>query len=114
MTITVSKTFATEAEAAAWLSGTAPSTDTSAATTTKATTTKATKPPAEKAKPQRSREDMVGALQELRTAKGKEAAKAVIESTGGCEKMAEIPDDKIEAVYEAAKAAMTAPDDDGM
>ena len=74
--------------------------------------------PAAKAAPKKAasehtKEEMVAALTELRDAKGKDVAKAVISEHGGVEKMADIPDDKIDAVYAAAKAAME-DGDDGM
>ena len=117
MTITVTKTFATEAEAAAWLSGTsaaaapAPAAEKAAAP--------APKPAAKAAAPKKpanehSKEEMVAALTELKDTKGKDAAKAVIKDVGGVDKMADIPDEKIDAVYSAAKAAMEDGGDDGM
>lgn len=117
MSITVTKTFATEAEAAAWLSGSG-TTNTPAPAAEKAAAPAPAPKPAAKAaakKPasEHTKEEMVAALTELRDTKGKDAAKAVIKDVGGVEKMADIPDDKTDAVYEAAKAAMTA-DDDGM
>lgn len=115
MTITVTKTFATEAEAAAWLSG-----STAAAPAPTPTTEKAAPAPkpAAKAAPKKgasehTREEMVAALTELKEATGKDVAKGVISEHGGVEKMGDIPDDKIDAVYAAAKAAME-DGDDGM
>lgn len=116
MTITVTKTFATEAEAAAWLSGSAPAAAPAPAATKEAATP--AKPAAKPAKPapkpasENTREDMVTAIQALRTAKGKEAAVAVIKEVGGVDKLADIPDDKIDAVYDAAVAG--AAEDEGM
>lgn len=112
MTITVTKTFATEAEAAAWLSGSAPA---AAPASTKEVTAPAKPKPAKPApKPvsENTREDMVTAIQALRTAKGKEAAVSIIKEVGGVDKLADIPDDKIDAVYDAAVAG--AAEDEGM
>jgi hypothetical protein len=119
MTITVTKTFTTEAEAAAWLSGTgttntpAPAPVAEKAAAPAPATKPTAKPAAKKPASEHSKEEMVAALTELKDTKGKDAAKAVIKDVGGVDKMADIPDDKIDAVYEAAKAAMTA-EDDGM
>ena len=122
MSITITKTFATEAEALTWLAGQSGSPETAAPAPAPAVKKPAAPAPAPAVKKpaapapapasERSREDMVAALQELRTAKGKEVAKGVIEQHGGCDKMADIADDKIDAVYDAAKAAMS--EDDGM
>lgn len=115
MTITVTKTFNTEAEAAAWLSGsntvaTAPASQPSAPASKPASKPAA---PAKKPASEHTREEMVAALEDLRAAKGKEIAKSVIAEAGGVAKMADIPDDKIDAVYDAAKAAATS-EDEGM
>lgn len=120
MTITVTKTFATEAEAAAWLSGTgAPAAKAEAKTSAEAAPAPAASKPAAKATPKKpasehTKEEMVAALNELKDAKGKEVARGVIRDVAGVAKMDEIPDDKIDAVYEAAKKAMEGDDDDGM
>lgn len=118
MTITVTKTFATEAEAAAWLSGSGAKAASPAPTVEKSAAPAPAAKPAAKAAPKKAasehtKEEMVAALTELKDAKGKDVAKAVISEHGGVEKMADIPDDKIDAVYAAAKAAME-DGDDGM
>lgn len=62
----------------------------------------------------KTRAEMTAALGEVKEKKGTEAAKAIIKDVGGSAKMADIPDAKIDAVYNAAKAAVTdgAGDDD--
>ena len=69
-------------------------------------------------KPKHSRDEMEAALTELKNAKGIDAAKEVISKTGGVKLKADIPDDKIDAVYDAAKAAAEAgaaeSEDEGM
>jgi hypothetical protein len=70
--------------------------------------------PAAAAKPTHTRAEMNAVLQEVKEKKGAPAAKAIIKETGGVEKMAEIPDDKIDAVYDAAKKAVPADDDGDM
>ena len=57
---------------------------------------------------------MNAALNEVKEAQGAPAAKAIISEVGGSAKMNDIPEDKIEAVYAAAKAALTTTDDDDM
>lgn len=82
----------------------------------------ADKPKADKPKappkPKHSRDEMEAALTELKNAKGIDAAKEVISKTGGVKLKADIPDDKIDAVYDAAKAAAEAgaaeSEDEGM
>lgn len=59
-----------------------------------------------------TREEMQAALSALKEAQGAPAAKTVIKDVGGVDKMAEIPEDKIDAVYEAATAAMETADED--
>jgi len=115
MTITVTKTFATEAEAAAWLSGSAPAAapaPTKEAAAPSKTTSKPAPKPAPKPASENTREDMVTAIHALRAAKGKEAAVAIIKEVGGVDKLADIPDDKIDAVYDAAVAGVA--EDEGM
>ena len=65
---------------------------------------KTTKPA--KVESEHTREEMQAALGELKEATDAATAKAVISKHGGVAKMAEIPDDKIDAVYEAAKKAL--------
>ena len=81
-------------------------TDTPAATTTKgkgkAKDTAAETP----AKPKVSQEEMVAALELVKEKINLDAAKKLITEVGGVSKRAEIPADKYEAVYEAAKKAV--------
>ena len=111
MTIRVTLDFADQAALLAFFSG-------NAAAVAATTMTKADKPakedkaPAEtKAKeepkvkkPVHTREEMQAALVELKEKVDAASAKAVISEAGGVAKMADIPDDKIDAVYDAAKA----------
>ena len=59
---------------------------------------------AESAKPKHTRDEMTAALVKLKDDCGKEVAAAVIKEAGGVAKMADIPDDKIDAVFDAAEA----------
>lgn len=59
-----------------------------------------------------TRAEMQAALQEVSSKKSKDTAKKVIKEVGGVEKMGEIPDDKIDKVYDAAKKALAEADDD--
>jgi len=110
MTITVSKTFENEADAAAWLAGSG-KTSTASAPAPAATKPTATKPAAAPAKPAYDREAMVAVMNDLAEKKGKDAAKAIISGVGGVKKMAEIPDEKIGDVFEAAKAKLEEDED---
>lgn len=67
---------------------------------------KAAKPAATKAEPKASRNEMNAALNEVKEAKGAPVAKGIIADVGGSSMMKDIPEDKIEAVYAAAKAAL--------
>lgn len=58
----------------------------------------------EAAKPKHTRDEMNAALVKLKDDCGKEQAAAVIKEVGGVAKMADIPDDKIDAVFDAAEA----------
>lgn len=58
----------------------------------------------EAAKPKHTRDEMNAALVKLKDDCGKEHAAAVIKEVGGVGKMADIPDDKIDAVFDAAEA----------
>jgi hypothetical protein len=70
-------------------------------------TTANTKPKGEtKPSSKHTRAEMQAALSELKEKKGTEAARTVIKDVGGAGKMAEIPEDKIDAVYDAAKKAL--------
>jgi hypothetical protein len=77
-----------------------------------------TKPAAAPAAKKVSEEEMKGALSALKAKHGADAAKAVIKSAGGVEKLAEITEDKYAAVYDAAKKATEADkpaaEDDGL
>ena len=75
-----------------------------------------TKPKAEaKSKPKsaHSREDMAALLTKVKETFDATAAKTIIKEVGGSEKMADIADDKIDAVYDAAKAKLEASEDNG-
>jgi ketol-acid reductoisomerase len=63
-------------------------------------------------KSEHSRTDMQAALNEVKEKKGMPAAKQILADHGDGKKMAEVADDKIDAVYKAAKAALEAEDDD--
>lgn len=63
------------------------------------------------AKPKRTQEEMVAALEEVKEKINLDAAKKIISEVGGVSKRAEIPADKYEAVYDAAKAAVEAADE---
>lgn len=56
--------------------------------------------------------EMQAVLQELKEKKSADDAKKVIKETGGVAKMADIPDDKIDAVYDAAKKILAKVDDE--
>ena len=120
MTITVSKTFASEAEAIAWLnSGT--TTSDAAETTSKAkaeTTSKAkaettSKAKAETKKPSVTQAQMQAALQEVKEKFGVPEAKAIINDAGGVKKMDEIAEDKYEAVFKACQDKLNEETDEG-
>ena len=113
MTIRVTLDFANQAEMLAFFGGNA------AAAGAAVTSTKADKPAKEEKaaaatktvqeevkakKPAHTREEMQAALVELKEKVDAASAKAVISEAGGVAKMADIPDDKIDDVYEAAKA----------
>lgn len=53
-----------------------------------------------------TREEMVTLLTKLKDEQGADAAKGVVKAAGGVVKMADIPDGKIKAVYEAAKTKL--------
>jgi len=112
MSITVSKTFSTEAEAIAWLNGgtAAPATGKADSEDKPVKTTKTTKPKV-------SQEDMQAALTKVKENHGVPAAKAVIKEYGGVAKMDDIPESKYEAVFNAcqeklAEAEAAGGDDD--
>ena len=70
----------------------------------------AAKAPAKAAKsePKVDRSAMNAALSEVKEKKGLEIAKGLIAKPGGAAKMADIADDKIQAVYDACKKVMDA------
>lgn len=76
--------------------------------TTKTTKgTKATKAEKEEpAKPEHSREEMIAILAKVKEEKDVAAARAIIKTTGGVDKMADIPEAKIDAVFAACEAAL--------
>lgn len=66
----------------------------------------AKKPDAKKeetAKPKHSRDEVNAALVKLKDDCGGDVAKAIIKDVGGVNKMADIPDDKLDAVFKAAE-----------
>lgn len=97
----------TAALAGAKVGGTAASTGTEKPATEKAAA-KPGRPAKEKpAAPVRTREELAAVLTELKEKSGgTEAPRKLITSVGGVEKSKDIPDDKIDAVYEAVKAAL--------
>lgn len=97
MSITVSKTFPTEAEAIAWLN----SGGTPAATSSKAETGK----PAAKtaSKPKISKDDIETILNKVKDDLGVATAKGIINEVGGVKKMDDIPEAKYAAVLKAAQ-----------
>ena len=120
MTITVSKTFASEAEAIAWLNGGTTTPD-AAETTSKAkaeTTSKAkaettSKAKAEAKKSSVTQAQMQAALQEVKEKFGVPEAKAIINDAGGVKKMDEIAEDKYEAVFKACQDKLNEEADEG-
>lgn len=57
-------------------------------------------------------EEMQAAVNEVKEKFGTAEAKAIIEGAGGVKKMAEIPEAKYKAVFDAAKAKLEEGDDD--
>lgn len=111
-TLTIS--FDTQEELAAYL-GTPP---TAAAPTTakadKPTATETKKTPPAKPKPAHTRDEVEAALTQVKDKLGLEGAKKVIKEAGGVEKKAEIPDDKLDAVFAACEAAIAAAEEEAM
>lgn len=103
MTITVSKTFASEAEAIAWLNGGTAAADAPADKPAKAA---AADKPAKPAKPTITQAQMQAALQEVKEKHGVPEAKAIIVEAGGVKKMDEISEDKYETVFKACQAKL--------
>lgn len=68
--------------------------------------------PAKKTGPTHTREEMVAALNDVKEKKGLQDAKSIITDVGGVTKMADIPDDKIDAVYEKAKSVLGAAEEE--
>lgn len=119
MTVSVTLTFPDHAAAITALSklegapiATASTTEVKAETKTEKKTEKKTET---KARPKHTRDEMDAALSEIVEAKGKDAAVKIINTAGGVAKRAEIPDDKIDAVYDACRAALSdGGEDDGL
>lgn len=100
MTITVSKTFDTEAEAVAWLNGGAPAagkTDAADKSSTKSTSA------AKTSKPKVTKDDIETILNKVKDDLGVAAAKGLISEVGGVKKMDDIPEAKYAAVLKAAQ-----------
>ncbi len=73
---------------------------------TRNTAKKEEKTEAPTAKSKHSRDDVIAALNEVKEKKGVADAKAVIKTAAGVDKMADIPEEKLDAVYDAAKEAL--------
>lgn len=58
-------------------------------------------------------EEMQAVLTQVKEKFGAAEAKAIIKSAGGVDKMAEIPEKKVKAVFEAAQAKLNATDEGG-
>lgn len=106
-------TAALEANTAALLGKSTGGTKSAAAEGEKTATAKPATKTKSKPASEHTREEMQAALTELKEAVDAAAAKAVISNAGGVAKMAEIPDDKIDAVYAAAKEAMAEAEGEG-
>lgn len=79
--------------------------------TGKASTTKA--PKEEKvAKSTHTREETAALVRKVKADKGVDAAKAVIKKFGGVDKLDDIPEDKLDAVFDGATEALE--EDDGV
>lgn len=64
-------------------------------------------------KPEHTRAELTAVMNELKEAKGASVAKGLIKEVSGSEKLAEVPDSKIDALFDAAKEALGGGDDDG-
>lgn len=101
------------------LGGATPEEATGAAAAATTTTAAKAKPAAAaaKAKPAApkgpAREEVVALLTRLKDEQGAAAAKALVVSPGGAEKMAAIPDANLKAVFDAATAALAGEDGAG-
>lgn len=109
MTVTVTFSFATEAEAAKFLAGkggastgTSTGTGTSTKTETKTDTKKSTK----------SKAEVTAALNEVKDKFGAPVAKALIKDVGKAEKLDLVAEENYDALYDAAKKKME--EDEGM
>lgn len=113
MSITVSKTFDTEAEAIAWLNG--GNTEAPASTTTTKTGKAETTKPAAKtaSKPKVTHEQVQAALTKVKDDLGVSVAKGIINETGGVKKMDDIPEDKYAAVIKACEEKLSEAEGDG-
>lgn len=87
-----------------------PAADKPAATTTRKTTTKKA---ADAEAPKTSRTDLAAALNEVKEQKGASVAKALIKEHGKSDKLAEVADANVDALYAAAKEELGEGDDDG-
>lgn len=119
MTITVSKTFPSQAEAIAWLNGGTTAGDAPADKPAKPTKPAAAEKPAKPTKPTITQAQMQAALQEVKEKFGVPEAKAIIVEAGGVKKMDEISEDKYETVFKACQAKLEeaneeAAEDDGI
>lgn len=106
---------ALNANTAALTGGAAASTTSTAAADTAKTTTaaggKTTKPKTTTAPKGPSREEVVALLTKIKDERGAAEAKPLIEAAG-VKKMAEIPDDKLKSVFDAATALLAGGADD--
>jgi hypothetical protein len=68
---------------------------------------------AEAAAPTISRSELAAELGLLRDEKGADVAKSLIKEVGGVAKLAEVADDKVDALYKASQAARGEGDDAG-
>jgi len=111
MSFTLTATFATATElaaASALLAGGTAAVSTGGANKVSGATSTKTAAAAAKPKNEHTRDEMQAAVTELKEATDSATAKGVIKNVGGVDKMADIPEDKIDAVYDAAKAAIEA------
>jgi hypothetical protein len=64
-------------------------------------------------KPSHSRSELVAVMSELREAQGASVAKAMIKEVGGSDKLADVPDANVDALFEAGKKALGNEDENG-
>lgn len=60
-----------------------------------------------------SRSELVAVMSELREAQGASVAKALIKEVGGSDKLADVPDANVDALFEAGKKALGNDEDEG-